>query len=238
MDDDIFLSEADHRRDDARAAAFVRIDIAKAWQALGQEGPPPTTFEADLSEAMRFYSPGPDRQVTMEARLRTPIYRKLEKAIANLQDQLHEMHDHIAWEIETASVGIEPEDFDETLPSEYEGLSYGGYHVHLLTDRLSTFSEILAETHHGHKKPKGKPKQNETLESTIKTLGNVFTKYTEQDPMTGYQFNDYDGEDESQFYYGPFFNFLHLVFWSMYGRENPTSHALGDTARRAFGLRK
>ncbi|SFJ54589.1 hypothetical protein [Celeribacter neptunius] len=238
MDDDIHLSDAGRRRIAERAAAFARLDLAKAWRTLGVEGDCPATFEADLAEAMSFYSPGPDQKVSLDAKTRTPIYRKLEKTIASLQDQLDEMHDHIVWEIDAASTGVEPEDFEATLPEDYEGLSFGGYHIHLLIDRLATFSDILDEARRVHDKPKGKPKQNETLSDTIKELGYVFKKYTGQEPMTGYRFDDWNGIDDAQVYHGPFFDLLHLVFWSMYGQENPTSHVLGDTARRAFNLRK
>lgn len=238
MDNDIHRSETGRKRAAERAAAFARLDVAKAWQMLGGIGDYPTTFKADLADAMRFYSPGPDQTVSLNAKTRMPIYRKLEKTIASLQDQLDEMHDHIVWEIDSASVGIEPEDFEDTLPPEYEGLSFGGYHIHLLTDRLSTFSKILDEAKRVHGKSKGKPKQNETLADTITELGYVFKRHTEQDPMAGYRFDDWNGDDEAQVYHSPFFDLLHLVFWSMYGRENPTSHVLGDTARRAFNLRK
>jgi hypothetical protein len=236
--DDIHLSETGRQRDEARATAFALLDIAKAWRALGVESDCPDTFEADLSDAMRFYSADPTKAVSLDAKTRTPIYRKLEKSISSLQDQLDEMHEHIIWEIDAASAGIEPDDFDETLPPEYEGLSFGGYHIHVLTDRLSTFSDILSEAKRVHGKAKGKPKQNEVLADTIKELGYVFTKYTGQEPMTGYRFDDWNGDDEAQVYHSPFFDLLHLVFWSMYGRENPTSHVIGDTARRAFNLRK
>ena len=238
MDDDIHLSETGRKRIAERAAAFARLDVSKAWRTLGLEGDCPDTFEADLSEAMSFYSPGPDQKVSLDAKTRSPIYRKLEKTIGSLQNQLDEMHDHIVWEIDAASAGIEPEDFEETLPEEYEGLSFGGYHIHLLIDRLTTFSDILEEAKRVHDKPKGKPKQNETLSDTIKELGYIFKKYTGHDPMTGYRFDDWNGDDDAQVYHSPFFDLLHLVFWSMYGRENPSSHVLGDTARRAFNLRK
>jgi hypothetical protein len=229
------------QNDARRKAAFQKIDITAAWAACGLNGPPEDSFQTDLFAALEFYQTGPDRMAFIPAKLRNTLYSKLEKSIANLEQQLDELDDRVAFEIDAASVYFGPDDEDELLAllsGENEGLGYGSYHIYSILDHLAELKEIVAAARESRARGRGKPKQNQTLADTITKLGHVFTKYTDQEPMMGYRFDDWNNGEEAQVYHGPFFDLLHLVFWSMNGPSNPTSHVIGDTARRAFNLKK
>lgn len=233
----MFSSFAAHREHEMKSA-FGRLDLDRLWQICGGKDSPGGDFVNDLREALQFYRPGPNPSAFLPAKQRKPLYDKLEKAIGTLRDQLVNMDDFVAFEIDAASIQLEPDDFDQYASGEYAGLSYGEYQLFTLLQNLDEYSEIVCAARESHTKPKGKPKQNRILEETVKDLGAVFEKYASQEPMAGYRFSDWDGIDESQVYHGPFFDFLHAIFWSMHGKGNPTSNTIGDAARRAFELRK
>jgi hypothetical protein len=185
---------------------------------------------------MRQYRPGPDRFARWPAKDRTLHYKTLERAVKNLRDQLKTMHPHIAWELETAGINHEPEDFfDQSIGAQHEGISYSEYLVGVLLNELANFSDIVRDARADNKTPRGKPKQNSNLETTIRGLGTVYQKHTEREPMAGYRFNDID---ESRPYQGPFLDFIQSTIWAFNDAENPSNHAIGEAARRAFGLRK
>jgi hypothetical protein len=228
----------EQRRGKDRHEAFERLDLEKLWVLCDGEGAPRAEFAHDLRKVLQFYRPGPDSFVFLPAKERKPVYDKLEKAISNIHAQFANIHEHIEWEIDTVSIDFEPEEFEELevlISGEYAGLSYGVYLIDTLQGRLQELSEILSAARKEHTRPKGKPKQNGSLERTIKELGTVYEKYTGREPMAAYR---YDELDQTQPYQGPFFDFLHAVFWTMSGKEEPSGHSIGDAARRAFGLRK
>ena len=237
MTDDTFESAPVHPVQREREEALGKLDTCGAWAACGLEGEPGSDFTRDIRQAFASYRPGPDQYAALPARQRNAHYNRIAKAIDNIETELDEMNDIIVFEIDDASIHFEPEDEDELralLSGDYEGLSYGGYHIYSILDHLKELKEVVAYARSSHARKRGKPKQNGTLEQTIANLANVYWKHTGKDPMTGYRFDDWSGDDKSQAYHGPFFDFLHRVFWSMYGRENPTSHVIGHAAREAF----
>lgn len=223
------------KRDQQRADAFSRLNLNTLWRICGLDGDYSDEFQQDLWDALSVYRLGPDRYAFLPAKDRIRQYDKLENAIQKLRAQLGSMDEQIQTEIDMEGHAVEPEGFDETAPSEYGMFSYGGYLVYTLQEQLKIFSEIVSDAKKNSLKPRGTPKQNASLELTIQDLGDIFERYAGQSPMAGYR---YDELDESQPYKGRFFDFLHAIFWSINGIGKPSSHTIGDTARRAFGLRK
>ena len=221
---------------EAQTEALSRLDFERLWHLCGGEGAASDTFEHDVKSVMRRYRLGPDRFARMPAKERTPHYRTLERVVGSLRDQLETMHPHIAWELETAGINHEPEGFlDQSIGEPHEGLSYSEYLMDALLNELAIFSDILRDAQADNRTPRGKPKQNSNLETTIRGLGAVYQKHTEREPMAGYRYNDID---ESQPYQGRFLNFIQATIWAFNGAQKPSSHAIGEAARRAFGLRK
>lgn len=241
MTDDLPAVRSQFPVQEEHEAALGKLDTTGAWAACGLDGAPSEYFEADLREALKFHRSGPDRYAALPAKQRNALYNRLEKSIETIVMQFEEMNDFITFEIDVASNYFGPEDENELralLSDDYEGLSYGSYQIHSIRDHLTELREVIAYARASHARRRGKPKQNRTLERTIASLAKVYNLHTGKDPMARYRYNDWSGEDEAQVYHGPFFDFLHCVFWSMYGRENPTSHVLGHAAREVFKREK
>lgn len=212
-----------------------RINFGELWQILGLEGHPTIEFEKAIVYALHWYNPHGKGFPFLPEKKRTAIYRKLDRAIEDLSVQLSELDWIIENEIAETGQLVEPDDFDDTSSEEYEGLSYGDFQIQHLKDVLAVFSELLKESHRIHKNPRGKPKNNKDLETTIKFLGYVFEKYTGEKPLEKYRF---DPLDDIRPYQSKFFDFLHTALWSWTGVQLPTGQAVGDATRRVFGRRK
>lgn len=220
----------------AKSETLARLDFNRLWQLCGGEEAASDDFTKDMKSVMRSYRPGPDPLVRMPAKDKAKHYNALEKAVTNLGDQIKDMHAHIEWELNTAGIDFEPEDFFETcVGTPHEGLSYSEYLADVLLNELAQFSDIVREARALNKRRRGKPKQNSNLEATIRALGDVYKKQSGCEPMAGYRFNDID---ESQPYQSPFLDFVQSALWTFNDAPKPSGYAIGEAARRAFELRK
>lgn len=226
--------------------AFKRLDIDQLWKLCEGQGRAPGEFEQDLWEAIGDYRSTADVKVFLPARERNPQYNKLQKSIDGLKTQLDELHEFLEFEIIAVSIDFEPDQPDDDeyyWPGLDEGYTYGEYQIARVLEHLGEFEKIVQAARDRHKRSKGKPKKNQSFEDTILRLGRVFEKHSGKPAMSKYRYDDLlndadDPDGESQPYQGPFFDYLHMIFWTINGRQEPTSHAIGDAARRAFELRK
>lgn len=216
--------------------ALERLDFGRLWTLCDGQGVASYSFEKDVRAVLCRYRPGPDRIVRMPAKERTQHYNGLEKAIIDLRRKFEEMHPHIAWELDMAGIDYEPvELIDGILKGSHEGLSYSEYLTDVLLSQLEQLEDVVRAARSENMARRGKPKQNSNLETTIRDLGAVYKKHMGREPMAGYRFNDID---ESQPYQGPFLDFIQSALWTFNGAQVPSGYAIGEAARRAFGLRK
>ncbi|MCV6823164.1 MULTISPECIES: hypothetical protein [Halocynthiibacter] len=214
----------------------VTLDIGKLWEALGLDAPMATEFESEIEFIARAYDPKNRSVSKLSAKERKALYGKIEKSASTLLAQLSHLPPSAEWELEEAGFALEPEGFDEAImDTENEGLGYGEFLVEKLQAALPELNVLVEYALTEHKRPRARPKQNQSLEDTITKLGKVFEYFTGDVPMASYSYNEIDQERP---YHGRFFDFLYAFFWSVNGRQFPTSHTIGDTARRVFGLRK
>ncbi len=218
-----------------RASSLTDEDLNKLWEICGLEGNCSAEFSRRVREAVYFYFPGPSKQFVLSAKERNRFYAKLEKSIGNLREQLDGIHDDMVVEIDWGGDGYEPEGFDLSQAADLGVFTYGGYLLHTLEGQLEDFAEIVATAKKENGNPRGKPKQNEALESTISDLAEIYQDYSGREPMAGHH---YDDLNELQPHQGPFLDFLHTLFWTVNGSNFPTSNTIGDAARRQFKLRK
>lgn len=226
--------------------AFKRLDIDRLWKFCDCQGTTPEKFGQNLREALSDYRLTDAVKVSLPAQERTPEYNKLQKSIDGLKTHLNEMHEFIEFEINAVSIDFEPDqpDDDESCwPGLDEGYTYGEYKIAQIREHLGEFEKIVEAARDRHKRAKGPQKKNQSLEDTILRLGHVFETYSGKPPMSKYRYDDLlnDADDpsgESRPYQGPFFDYLHMIFWTINGRQAPSSHTIGDAARRAFELRK
>lgn len=210
-------------------------DVTTLWKICAPGSPQPESFAIDLQVIAQQYRPKPQTLAVLPAKKRGQEYAKLKKAIANFRTQLEEQHEFISHEIEATSIDHEPDTEDDQLPWLEEGLSYGEFVAFGMLDNLNEYETIVLAAEMRHKKPQGKPKQNENLEQVIQRLGEVFERYSGQAPMKKYQ---YDELDKSQPFKGRFFDLLYTFFWTINGRKYPSGAALGQASRRTFKLMK
>lgn len=218
-----------------RASSLTNSDMDKLWKICGLECEHSAEFAERVRQAVYFYFPGPDSLFLFPAKERARLYDKLEKTVGSLRDQLENIHEEMINEIDWSGEAYEPEGFDTSLPADFGAITYGGYLIYRLQDQLEDFAHMVSDAREDHGKSRGKPKQNESLESTIRDLGEIYQRFSGRAPMAGYR---YDELDEQQPYKGPFFDFVHALLWTVNGSNYPTSNTIGDTARRLFKLRK
>jgi len=214
---------------------FRRINIDEVWRQCCTDQPRPNEFEPALSDALYFYSPKPGNRVAIPALERSRWYQKLERAAVMMLAELDEVPDAIWWELQNIYEVNSPADVDSILSEENEGLTYGEYATEQLSDQIALFLATIRESQKAYKPSAGRPKQNESLEQTIRDLGTFFERFAGQEPMATYR---YDPHEESNHYKGPFMDFLCAVIWSFNGSNLPSNDTLGEAARSAFGLRK
>lgn len=219
-----------------RHAALARLDMDQLWQLCGHDGHASAEFGEDVRAALDRYRPGPDPKFRLNAEDRKGRYRRLTKALDALRIEIEAMHPQLVWELESAGIDFEPDEFMKTsVGTRHEGLAYGEYVLDGLAESVARLADIVPAAMDQTKASRGRPKQNAGLEQVITALARTYEKHTGKRPLEGYR---QDGLDVSQPYKGPFFDFLSAVLWRFNGREFPSGHAIGDAARRAFGLRK
>ena len=216
-------------------SSFSRIDLQKLWILCGRQCEQSACFEESVRAVVEHYRPQAVRLARLPAKERNPIYNRLDKAVSALLSELYDLPEVIQLEITNSAEESTPENVSEIVSGRFEGLSYGEYQVYSLEESLSKFHDIIKDAHKVHGIPRGKPKQNENLTETILGLGEIFKRYSGEDPMSSYS---YDELDDREPYKSRFFDFLRIVLWSFNGRDFPSGHAIGDAARRAFGLKK
>lgn len=214
----------------------VTLDLEQLWKALGLGAPMAKDFESEIEFVAHDYEPKGGRIAKLSAKQRKALYGKIEKTASTLLAQLSNLPPSVEHELTGAGYALPPEGFPEvTFGTEAEGLSYSEFIVDQLQTALPELNSLVEFAHEDNKRPRARPKQNRSLEYTIKKLGKVFEYYTGEVPMASYSYKEIDQERP---YQGRFFDFLYAFFWSVNGMQFPTSHALGDTARRLYGLRK
>lgn len=211
--------------------------LEEAWNMCGMAGKPNAAFRDAIADALFHYK----RQLTKEPRLstreRTRLLGKIEKHSEQLRQLLLSLNDETACEFsDVYTARFEPEELQlGSIDTEFEGLSYFEAQVERLDNMLSELSEGVRIVSSAGYDIKGRPKQNFGLEDTIKSLGEIFQAGTGRTPMEGYGYSDTLGDHP---YTGPFLDFLTCVLWGYAKREVPSNSAIGEAARRAFGLRK
>jgi hypothetical protein len=219
------------------AKAFARIDLEQAWGLCGGEGNRPIPFERQLFEVLRDYNSNPITRPNHDitAKKRDQIYARLEKSASTLRNELQDLHEQVWNELLDSFTANEPPNVDDILVGENEGLTYGEYQIECILESLAVLTEVIPEAKVNHKRPMGRPKQNENLERTIHKFGGLYASVSGEAPMKTYRYNEVDADTP---YQGPFLNFLCATLWAYNGRKFPSNNALGEATRIAFSLRK
>ncbi|WP_424832266.1 hypothetical protein [Ruegeria sp.] len=212
------------------------LDFENMWKQMQLPLPIAEGFVADIGWIAQHYHPKPRRIAPLSAKERKAIYGKLDKTISSLLEQLSNLPPSIQWEFDEVGMGNEPENyFEDSLGSDHEGLGYSEHLVDDVQEKLPKIQFLIGEALEQHKRPRARPKQNESLEETIQQLAKVFLHYTGRNPMETYR---YDELDEDQPYKSDFFSFLYAFFWADQSHKFPSSHTIGNTTFRVFGLKK
>lgn len=212
------------------------LDFENMWSQMQLPLPVAKGFAADIEWIAQHYRPKDRRVAPLPAKERKAIYSKLDKTVSSLLVQLSNLPPSIQWEIEEVGMANEPEDyFENAIGADHEGLDYGEYLIHVLKEKLPEIAFLIGEGLEHHKRPRARPKQNESLEETIQQLAKVFRHYTGRDPM---ETRRYDEMDEEQPYKSDFFYFLYAFFWVDQNHKFPTAHTIGNATLRVFGLKK
>ncbi len=214
----------------------LELDLEHMWGQMQLPLPVAKGFATDIEYIARHYRPKDRRIKPLPAKERKTIYSKLDKTVSSLLDQLSNLPPSIQWEIEEVGMANEPEDyFENAIGADHEGLDYGEYLIDVLKGKLPEIAFLIQEGLEHHKRPRARPKQNESLEDTIQRLAKVFQHYTGRNPVKTYR---YDELDEEQPYKSDFFSFMYAFFWVDQNHKFPTSHTLGNATLRVFGLKK
>jgi len=214
----------------------LELDFEHMWSQMQLPLPVAEGFASDIEWIAQHYRPNDRRLTQLPAKERKAIYSKLDKTIGSLLDQLSNLPPSIQWEIEEVGMANEPENyFEDALGADHEGLDYGEYLIDVLNTKLPEIAFLIGDALEHHKRPRARPKQNESLEDTIQQLAKVFQHYTGRNPMETHR---YDELDEEQPYKSDFFSFMYAFFWVDQNHKFPTSHTLGNATLRVFGLKK
>lgn len=211
------------------------LDIEAAWKACGKVGAPSQQFSENLFAAFKGYSRHMRPMQRTNNQTRKQQFAKIQTSSKKLLSDLINLPDDLAYEITEAYMMNEPANYVEnSLGQDHEGLDYWEYQFDGLKATLETLSMFLDECLDQNLKHGGRPKQNENLEETIIKLSTIFAATTGNDAAKGISVSTYS---DGHAYGGSFINFLQAAFWSFNAREYPSSAAIGETARRALGLR-
>lgn len=211
------------------------LDIEAAWTACGKASAPSPQFSEKLTAAFDGYFAHLIPMQRTSNQKRKSQFAKIQTLSKRLLTELNSLPDDLAYEVTNAYMLNEPEDyFENSFGKDHEGLDYWEYEFDGLKTTLETLSTFLDESLDTNPKPGGRPKQNENLEETIIKLSTLFAATSGKDAAKGISVSTYSG---GHAYGGPFIDFLQVAFWSFNAREYPSSAAIGETARRALGLR-
>ena len=218
------------------AAKFERLDLDRLWSLCSARTKRLETFDTELRRVLFRYRSEQRPLPKLSAKQRGKTYDQIEKSARTLRGHLTDMAPSLENELVATFLYHEPEElFEQTVDTEYEGLSYFEYHAFRIMDSISVLLEHLPEARDDHKPQAGRPKQNENLEETIRYLGELFEGASGQPVAERFR---YDESDRKAPYQGPFMAFLSAAIWGFNGREFPSNAALGEATRRAFELRK
>jgi len=209
--------------------------LREAWTLIGTGGKEPEWFGVELTSILQGYSECPSKRVSLPSKDRNKFYNNVEKATQTLLAAIGELPRRIEWELQDTYTCHEPENVDDILTGESEGLSYGEYELDRLATTLNTFMAMTANARQDHKPEIGRPNQNENLEQTIVGLAVLFKRVTGQAAMSTYTFQELD---DKRPYQGPFLSFVTTLLWMHNGRQFPSNPTIGEAARKALGLRK
>jgi hypothetical protein len=216
-------------------ARFRAIDLGAAWSLCSCKGIPHEGFEKSLKEALVGYDPNPRPASSVPSKERSGTYQRLEKATVTLLAELDQLNPVLWREIEETFEANAPTHVELLLADENEGLSYGEFQTEKAIESVSSLLRTLRDARDHNIKPAGRPKQNENLERTMRSLGAVFERTSGNKPMQHYTREEAYPQRP---YRGPFIEFLCETLWAFNGREYPGNGALGETALRVFGKRK
>jgi len=147
------------------------LDFENIWSQMQLPLPVAEGFATDIGYIARHYRPKDRRITQLPAKERKAIYSKLDKTVSSLLDQLSNLPPSIQWEIEEVGMANEPEDyFENAIDSDHEGLDYGEYLIDVLKTKLPEIAFLVGDALEHHKRPRARPKQNESLERTIQQL--------------------------------------------------------------------
>lgn len=217
------------------AQPFREIDSDTLWPNLQVAGDVPEQFGLEVRWALANLRPQPPVSPPGTSQERKRIYDRVTNALRRSISILSDEQERLSAEFGEVGMDFEPEDFVLTIPDSYEGLSYDEAIAHQIIDLSEEYIRIIEAATIEHAKPRGRAKTNDPLELTIKALGEVYVTYAQRDPMQGYGYSPTGGVQK---FTGPFMDFIYAAIWMANGREVPTGDAIGDAARRVFGLRK
>ncbi len=209
--------------------------LDNAWHDCGGVNAAPDWFCVEFTQIINGYSKFPSRRISMPAKDRAKFYAKLEKASQTVLDLLQECPDLVELELQDSFTFNEPENVDDILTGEFEGLTYAEFTFDRLKFYLETLQQFGDEARVYNKPARGKRKQNENLEETLRSLGTLFEKVSGRSAMDGYY---YDESDATTPYKGEFLEFSTRSIWAKNESDFPSNSAIGEAARVAFELRK
>jgi len=162
--------------------------------------------------------------------------KRIEKAAETLRNELDIIFDNsegIWCFLDEAYLINEPENVDDIMTGEFEGISYGDYELQILINRTSLLMEMTTEACDLIPKTKrGKPKKNEAAEGLVRRLANIYEENTGKPASKGCYHNGTNDQ-----YEGKFILFVENSLVHFPQRPPLTNNAIGEIIRRALGVR-
>jgi hypothetical protein len=215
---------------------FSKIDLlARAHDAEVNPKNYNEFVDAYKSALLNFYSNSggtyrPPRQDALRQ------LKRIEKAAATLRNELDtifDINEGIWCFLDEAYMINEPENVDDIVTGEFEGISYGDYELQLLIDRTTFLMEMTTEAYDLIPKTKrGKPKKNEAAEELVRQLANIYEKSTGKSASKGCYHNGTTDQ-----YEGKFILFVENSLVHFQQCPPLTNNAVGEIIRRALGAR-
>ncbi len=127
----------------------------------------------------------------------------------------------------------EPENADEIITGEYEGISFGDYEFQILMNGTSLLMDMTTEACDLIPKTKrGKPKKNAAAEELVRLLATIYEDNTGKIAGQGSYHNG-----ATDLYEGKFNTFVENSLVHFPQRPPLTNNAIGEIIRRALSLR-
>ncbi len=122
------------------------FNVEHMWCQMGLSLPVAQGFATDIDWITQRYRPNDRKMTKLPAKECKTIYRKLDKAVTSLRDQISDLPTSIRWELEEAGMVNEPADyFENAIGADHEGLDYGEYLIDVLKETLPNFHLLVGE---------------------------------------------------------------------------------------------